>query len=91
MAGVGGVTGKEATRMLTEDPCPTRGLEIFSQEVRAGRGSPADSEDRRDGFGVGSVALTRAVVSLATHSSLPSSKYHVSWSLKQWNSPTRQK
>ena len=41
------MTGKEATRMLTEDPCPTRGLEIFSRKVRAGRGSPADSEDRR--------------------------------------------
>lgn len=74
--------------MLIEDPSPTSGWEIF-WKVRAGWGSQQTLKTRGDGWVLGSVALT-AEAPLPPNSSLPSSTRHVSWSLKQQNSPTRQ-
>lgn len=50
MAGVGGVTGWETRRILTEGLCPTSGLEIQSRS-----GSICRLKTDGDGFAAGSV------------------------------------
>lgn len=85
--GSGGV-GRGARRTLIEDLSPTSGWEIW--KVRAGQGSPADSEDTWRWVWAGLCGSDWSVSPLPPNLSLPSSTRHVSWSLKQQNSPTKQ-
>lgn len=85
--GSGGV-GRGARRTLIEDLSPTSGWEIW--KVRAGQGSPADSEDTWRWVWAGLCGSDWSVSPLPPNLSLPSSARHVSWSLKQQNSPRKQ-